>query len=277
MVCLKMMTQNTLEKTNHGLFADVDQVLTVLENDQLKVDLQIKAQNLTQQTILLDENYFIPVTHASSIEARDVKKKKALRAFHDGKKNRLEVVFRPGTLLRPNEEFTWYVSFVTRFGIMEPNESNVLTGIFALEPRQSYKRIPITNHRIKLLVKFQRPRTGELYRKVKVSQSNTLKVGVRFIEKNDRIEAKFDPFDLAKGNKIKFAFNYHYEPSATEICPGPDDGPHSGPDAGPEDFQQRLWRYAKTACSSIWRIVRDVLMNQLKDLAEEVIRKILGK
>lgn len=212
-----MVEKNRVKTTNGVLLAKVNERLNVREDGQLDVWLRVEAENRTSKTLVLDENYHIPMDEAFDVVAYDLNSKQRLTAFHGN--GRIEIAFKPGTCLPAGQKFIWLVKYkTTRFGVIKEKEHELVTAVFTLAPRLSYKEIPIQNHRFQLSVAFERPRQGELFRELSVSQSNNHNVPVDIKEKQDRVVCVFKPFDLGKGSTLRATFVYKYRSSNLRIA-----------------------------------------------------------
>ena len=255
-----MTETNSRQKLTGALHAKVSEVLCIREDSHLEVRLTITAENRTNEIIDLDENYHIPMSDASDIEVVDRNNKVRLPGFYNQRRRRLEVVFKPGTRLSPGKTFSWCVKYNTsRFGIITSKDQQLITAVFALVPRQSYKNIPIATHDVKLRAVFLRPRQGDAYKELSVLQSNSHNISAHITLKEDRVVCTYQPFVLVKGSKLRVTFNYQYRMSALVIGDKPKEA-------------SRLRRYAGAVGSVLLQMLPGVLTAAVKPLLDWILR-----
>jgi hypothetical protein len=206
-----MVERKKIKTTAGFLLAEIDYVLNIHKGGQQEVCLKIASENRTNKTILLDENYYIPLSEAWNIKARDLNNDEPLFAFENKENERIEVVFKEGTRLPPGQKFSWTVTWNTsRFETLKTAEQWI-TGGFTVTPGEAYKGIPIQNHRVNLKVVFKRPLDGESYQSLTVDESTSLRIRAQKEEGKDEVAFTYDSFDLGKGGKLRATFVYKYE------------------------------------------------------------------
>jgi len=254
-----MVETNTREKLTGALHAKVSEVLFIREDDHLEVWLTITAENRTNETINLNENYDIPMSDASNIKVVDLTNQERLTGFYNQRRRRLEVVFKEGRRLSPGEKFCWSVKYKTsRFGVMT-SKDQMITAVFALVPRKSYKHVSIETHDVKLRAVFLRSRQGDAYKDLSVLQSNSHNISAQITEKEDRVVCTYQPFVLVKGSKLRVTFNYQYRMSAPIVCDKPKEA-------------SRLKRYAGAASSVALQTLPGVLTAAVKPILDWILR-----
>lgn len=250
-------------KTKGVLRAELTEEVNIGVGGHSEVCLEIQAENLTQKTILLDKNYYIPLDEAFDIEAYDLNNEASLQVFYNRLRKRIEVVFKRGTRLAPNQKFSWSVNFkTTRFG-KNLNNGDFMTGLFSLVPAKSYKQIPIQNHRVQLRFAFLRPKEGESIKEVEVHESNSLHVPSETRVLPDRVVCRFETFDLSRGSEMKITFHYQYRfPAPVSL-----------------EKTSRTWdlrHYGRRIFSVVQQVPSVIVTNLVKDTAPLVLRKGLG-
>ena len=212
-----MVERKKIKSGSGFLLAEIDYVMIIHKDGHQKVCLTITSENRTAKTIDLDENYCIPVGVGLNINAYDLNNDAPLFAFENKEKQRIEVVFKEGTRLPPGQKFRWSVKWdTTRFEIMKAEQQRLRTGNLTFTPGESYKGIPIQNHRVNLRVFFKRPWDGESYQKVIVDESNSQEIPAHKDSKEDEVAFTYDAFDLGKGGKLRATFVYQYESGGTD-------------------------------------------------------------
>ena len=207
------MAEREIKNRSGFLLAKIDYVVVIYEDGHQEVYLKVESENRSRKTIVLDKNYYIPLNEAFNIKARDRNSGAPLVAFENKESKRLEVVFKDGTRLPPGQKFIWTVKWDTTLFIKMRAEEKQLMGILAVNPGESYKEVPIKNHKVNIKVIFKRPRQGESYERVIVEQGNSRNLRAQIKEKEDEVSYTYEELDLVKGSTWRAMFLYRYQPA----------------------------------------------------------------
>jgi hypothetical protein len=216
------MLDPAYHKKQGGLYAVIRLVLTIHEDGHLEVVLEIESENRSDETIHLNKSYRIPIKKgASKVEAYDLNNKTELNSVYRQKRGYVEVIFERGTVLPPHHKFTWRVSY-TSFGFEKQTAEDEYHSHFFLDPQRSYKKIPIHNHKVYLTFIFKK-RFDEDGKPLSLTltEHNTLNIRAPIDKKSDDIECHYEPFDLARGEKIVSTFCRKERPASNEIDVAP--------------------------------------------------------
>ncbi|HKC64162.1 MAG TPA: hypothetical protein VKB86_11010, partial [Pyrinomonadaceae bacterium] len=191
------------------LNAEVTAQVTIDEKGCLKIVLKIEAENKTNEPINLDEKYRLPLKNAYDVTARD--SGGDITTFYV--ENHLEVDFRDGTILSPNEKYSWEISYGTEGYLQRTEEEkNIIIGPYLIKPQKSYKNIPIRDHKFTYTFIFEKPKPRRwwLLKKNYVYQVNDRKIHAIQKRKIKCTEYSFASFHLGPTDSIKIYFTRIY-------------------------------------------------------------------
>jgi hypothetical protein len=181
------------------LSADVSLLVWVTVTGLCVVRLRITSVNKTGEAITLDAPYRLPVKDAYRVKALSAQGGRLRVHASD---DYIEVLFNEGTVLRPNEKHEWIISYVHPSCFKkDAKDKTGVWGNYIVRPQESYKGIPIPNHRFTCEFVFLTPRSKvwRMFKRYEVNgDRNSKKIAPTVESKTGRTVCRFKHVPLAR-------------------------------------------------------------------------------
>ena len=165
------------------------------------VKQKIVSVNKTGETLSLhDGPYRLPVRKAQKVKAFDAEG----RLTAHGNNDCIEVTFRDGKALSPDEEYKWAVSYEipTSSLVKKNNGRNMFRVRYRLKPQDSYKGVPIPTHTFvdcQFIFMYPKSKVWRVIKFYDVTQDNNKEFSTYRPEvKSGRTVLTFKRFDLER-------------------------------------------------------------------------------